>query len=204
MLRAGELSRVCHKSLLLLSKEIAVRSGAVRCSLLLKFCTLYLLLIGEIHDVADAFAFLDGYLECLGNTAAVVFSYNDPVDYDLDGMLVVLGKRDLVFVDPPDLSVDSDSCISVTSDPVEYGFVLTLAASYDRRKHDDPRSDSVALNVLDNTVDGLAGYLPAAYRAVRNADPRIEESQIVVYLSDRSDSRPRVAARRLLIDANCR
>ena len=119
-------------------------------------------------------------------------------------MLVVLGKRDLILIKSPDLSVDSDSRIAVPSDPVEYRFVLTLAASYDRRKHDDPRSDSVALNVLDNTVDGLAGYLPAAYRAVRNADPRIEESQIVVYLSDRSDSRPRVAARRLLIDANCR
>ncbi len=48
----------------------------------------------------------------------------------------------------------------------------------------------------------LAGDDPAAVRAVRDADPRVEQAQVVVDLGDRADGRARVAARRLLVDGD--
>ena len=45
---------------------------------------------------------------------------------------------------------------------------------------------------------------PAAVRAVRDADARVEQAQVVVDLGDRADGRARVARRRLLVDRDRR
>ena len=50
----------------------------------------------------------------------------------------------------------------------------------------------------------LAGHRPTADRAVRPADPGVEQAEVVVDLGDRPDRRPGVAGRRLLVDRDGR
>ena len=61
---------------------------------------------------------------------------------------------------------------------------------------------------LHDLVDDLLGRLPgdrlAADVAVRMADARPQQAQVVVDLGDRADRRPRVARRRLLVDRDRR
>ena len=57
-----------------------------------------------------------------------------------------------------------------------------------------------------STIDSivLAGDRPPADRAVRPADPRVQEAQVVVDLRHRADRRARVPRRRLLVDRDRR
>ena len=59
-------------------------------------------------------------------------------------------------------------------------------------------------DLLDDRVDRLPGDRPAADRAVRPPDPRVEQAQVVVDLGDRADGRARVARGRLLVDRDRR
>jgi hypothetical protein len=82
--------------------------------------------------------------------------------------------------------------------------VLALAPAHERRQHHEAR----ALLELHDLVDDLLGRLPgdrlAADVAVRMADARPQQAQVVVDLGDRADRRPRVARRRLLVDRDRR
>ena len=82
--------------------------------------------------------------------------------------------------------------------------VLALARPHDRRVDREPRPLRERQHLLDDLLGGLAGDLAPARRAVRPADPRVEEAQIVVDLGDRADRRARVAGRRLLVDRDRR
>ena len=59
-------------------------------------------------------------------------------------------------------------------------------------------------HLVDDRVQALPGDRPAADRAVRTADAREEQAQVVVDLGDRADRRARVARRRLLVDRDRR
>ena len=59
-------------------------------------------------------------------------------------------------------------------------------------------------DLVDDLLGRLRGDRPAAVEAVRLADPRPQQAQVVVDLGDRADRRPRVARRRLLVDRDRR
>ena len=59
-------------------------------------------------------------------------------------------------------------------------------------------------HLLDDLVERLAGDRAPADRAVRPADARVQEAQVVVDLGHRADRRARVARRRLLVDRDGR
>ena len=82
--------------------------------------------------------------------------------------------------------------------------VLALAVADDRRVDGEPRPLGQREDLLDDRVDRLPGDRPAADRAVRPPDPRVEEPQVVVDLGDRADGRARVPRRRLLVDRDRR
>ena len=82
--------------------------------------------------------------------------------------------------------------------------MLTLTAANNRRQQLDTRALGQRKNRVDHLVHGLAADLPAALRAMRNADSGIEQSEIVVNLRHRTDCRTGVAVCRLLVDGNRR
>ena len=59
-------------------------------------------------------------------------------------------------------------------------------------------------DLVDDLLGRLRGDRPAAVVAVRLADPRPQQAQVVVDLGDRADRRARVARRRLLVDRDRR
>ena len=82
--------------------------------------------------------------------------------------------------------------------------VLPLAPAHDRRHDHEPRALLEGHHLVDDLLRRLRGDRPPAVEAVRLADPRPQQAQVVVDLRDRADRRPRVARRRLLVDRDRR
>ena len=87
---------------------------------------------------------------------------------------------------------------------LEHVAVLALPVADDRGVDREPRALGQREDLLDDRVDRLPGDRPAADRAVRPPDARVEEPQVVVDLRDRADGRARVSRRRLLVDRDRR
>ena len=64
--------------------------------------------------------------------------------------------------------------------------------------------DELEQHAIDDLLGRLAGDRPATDVTVRVADPRPQQTQVVVDLSDGSDRRARVARGRLLVDRDRR
>ena len=82
--------------------------------------------------------------------------------------------------------------------------VLALAAAHDRRQDHEPRALLQPHDLVDDLLGRLRGDRAPAVEAVRLADPRPQQAQVVVDLGDRADRRPWVARRRLLVDRDRR
>ena len=124
---------------------------------------------------------------------------HEPVDDHLDRVLLValeleLGRQ----VD--DLTVDPGAREALPRELVEQRVVLALAAAHHRREHLEPGAVGQLQHPVDDLLRRLAGDELAAVRAVRHADPRVEQAQVVVDLGDRADGGARVARRRFLVD----
>jgi hypothetical protein len=85
---------------------------------------------------------------------------------------------------------------------LEEGLVLALAAADDGGKDHEPRALGERHGGLGDVLHRLAHELGVAMRAVRVADGREEQAQVVVYLGHGADGRARVAARGLLLDGD--
>src|SRR4029450_8065371 len=86
----------------------------------------------------------------------------------------------------------------------EHVLVLALAVARDGRVDREARTVRQREDLVDDRLETLPLDRPAAHGAVRATDPRVEQTQVVVDLSDRADRRARVARRRLLIDRDRR
>ena len=82
--------------------------------------------------------------------------------------------------------------------------VLALAAAHDRGHHHEPGALGQLHHLVDDLLGRLAADRPAADVAVRMADPRPQQAQVVVDLGHRADRRARVARGRLLVDRDRR
>ena len=81
---------------------------------------------------------------------------------------------------------------------------LALAVADDRRVDGEARPLGQREDLVDDRLEALAGDRPAADRAVRPPDARVEQAQVVVDLGDGADGRARVPRRRLLVDRDRR
>ena len=138
-------------------------------------------------------------LDGLRQPRAQVLLHHEAIDDDLDRVLELLVERRRL-VERVLLAVHLDPREALVAQLLEELPVLALAVADDRRVDGEPRAVRQREDLLDDRVDRLAGDLPAADRAVRPADPRVEQAQVVVDLGDRADGRTRVARRRLLVD----
>ena len=102
------------------------------------------------------------------------------------------------------LAVHPDAHEAALPHVVEQVAELALAPAHDRREHLDAR----LLRPGEHRVGDLRRALPrdrgAVVGAVRNADPRPEQAEVVVDLGDRADGRARVLAAGLLLDRDGR
>ena len=125
--------------------------------------------------------------------------HREPVDDHLDRVLVLLVELDLLL-EQSLLAVDLHPGEPVPPELLEDVLELALAVAGDRRVDGELRALRQAQHLLHDLIEGLAGDRPPADRAVRPADPRVQEPQVVVDLGDGADRRARVARSRLLVD----
>ena len=128
---------------------------------------------------------------------------DEAVDDDGDVVLELLVEDDLLL-EHPQLAVDLHAREAVAPQLVEQLAVLALAPAHDRREHHEPRAVLELHDLVDDLLDRLRRDRPPAVGAVRLADARPQQAQVVVDLGDRADRRARVARRRLLVDRDRR
>ncbi len=102
------------------------------------------------------------------------------------------------------LAVDLDPRVALEPQLLEELAVLAFAPAHDRRHHHEFGALVEGHQPVDDLLLGLAGDLRSALGAVRDADPRPEQPQVVVDLGHRADGRARVARGRLLVDRDRR
>ncbi len=158
-----------------------------------------------VHDVDhdETLGELRGGLDRLGQARAQVGLHHEPVDHDLDRVLELLVEDDLVL-EQALLAVDLHAREPFCPQLLEHVLVLALAVADDRRVHGEPRPLRQPEDLVDDRLLALAADRSPADRAVRPADPRVEQAQVVVDLGHGADRRARVAAGRLLVDRDRR
>ena len=142
-------------------------------------------------------------LDRLREALPQVLFHHEAVDDDLDRVLELLVERRRLF-EQVLLAVDLHAREPFCAELLEDVLVLALAVADDRRVDRELRSRGELQDLVDDRLLALAGDRAAADRAVRLADARVEQAQVVVDLGDGADRRARVAAGGLLVDRDRR
>ena len=116
-------------------------------------------------------------------------------------MLFLLGERGR-FRRVVDFPVDADADKALLDHVFQNLDMLALFAANDRREELHAGALRQGEKLIDHLIDRLPGDFPAALGAVRHADARVEQAQIVVDLRHRADGGTRVFARGLLVDGD--
>ena len=124
------------------------------------------------------------------------------VDDDLDRVALVAVERPRVG-QVHRLAVDPDPDEALPAGPLEDPVALGLAVLHERAEDDEPGPLGQGEDLVDDLLDRLALDL-VAVRAVRVADAREEQPEMVVDLGDGPDGRARVARGALLVDRDGR
>ena len=125
------------------------------------------------------------------------------VDHDLDRVALVLveprrGVGDVVL-----LPVDADADEALPPGGVDDPIALGLAVLDERAENEEARPFGQRQDLVDDLLDALA-LDHVAVGAVRDADARKEQAQVVVDLGDRADRGAWVPGRALLVDRDGR
>ena len=130
---------------------------------------------------------------------------HQPVDDHLDGVVLVAGEAIPAFrAEVDELAVDPGPGEALLGQLAQQTLVLALAPAHDGREHLEARALLELEHAVDDLLGRLAGDDPAAVRAVRHPDARVEQAEVVVDLGDGADRAARVARRRLLVDRDRR
>ena len=172
-----------------------------------------ILAVGNVVDDHHPVALLEGGLDGVGQAAdrgprffrGLVFELarHQPVDDDLDRVVLVAVQVDIV-VDVVHLAVDAHAHEPGLADVLEDAFVAALAVLDDRRQYLDAPLRGHAQHGVDDLLRALGLDFLAAHRAVGNANPGVQQAQVVVDLSHGPDRGARVGAHALLVDGHRR
>ena len=185
----------------LVERESAVCAGEVlregqrlRCGLPLR---------GHDLDLGDPLREAERGLERIGEAPLDAGTPHEAVDDDFDRVLLVAGEaRRAPQLD--DLTIDPRPGEALLRELGQEPLVLPLATAHDGRQHLEAGADGELEDPVDDLLGSLAGDHPAAGRAVRHPDPRVEQPEVVVDLRDRADRRARIAGGGLLVDRDRR
>jgi hypothetical protein len=159
-------------------------------------------------DQDQALGQADGRLDRVGQAAAGLLvglgaAGDQPVDHDLDVVLVGLGQPDRLR-QVADLAVDPGPGEALGREAAQQGLVLALAAPHHRGQELEAGAGGQLEDLVDDLVGGLAGDGPAAHRAVGLADAGVQQPQVVVDLGDGADGGAGVLGGGLLVDRDGR
>ena len=159
--------------------------------------------IGQQLDYQVALGQTGGSLHRLGQAAGSLGFQHYTVDYHLDVMLVLLVQI-YRFGQRIDLAVHPHPGKALLVQVGEQLAVLALAPP-DYRRHDmRPLAIGRSQNAVHHLVGGLADNLPTAVRAVRDANAREQQAQVVIDLGDCANRGAGVLGCRLLVDGHRR
>ena len=135
----------------------------------------------------------------------VVPADDQAVDDDLDRVLLVLRPASISSSRSRTVAVDAHADEAGAAHVLEDALVLALAVARSAAPGSCSRVPSGSARTASTICcDRLLRDRPAAVRAVRVADAREEQAQVVVDLGDGADGRARVAAGALLVDRDRR
>ena len=161
------------------------------------------LLAGDDLDLGDTLGEAQRGLERVGEPALDAGAADEPVDDHLDGVVLVPGES-AAAAEIDDLAVDPGPRVALLRQLLEHPVVLALAAADHGREHLEPGAFGQLEDAVDDLLRRLARDHPSALGAVRHADARVEQPEVVVDLGDGADGGSRVARRRLLVDRDRR
>ena len=107
-------------------------------------------------------------------------------------------------VDIVNIAIDLHSYIAVFTHLIQNLLMLALAATDYGSDYLDFRSLAKCLYLINNLIDALPRYYLAAFRTMRYANSCEQQTKVVVYFGDRSDSGTRVVGRALLVNGHSR
>ena len=109
-------------------------------------------------------------------------------------MLLVAGKYKATAIGELDhLSVESNTGEALGGEIIKQSGVLALSPSDHWSEYQEPSSLSHRQDPVNDLLRGLTGHRATTRRAVRPTYPGIEQSQVVVDLSDRPNGRSGIA-----------
>ena len=128
---------------------------------------------------------------------------DQPIDHDFDGVVLPAVQADFVL-ERAKLTVDARFREASCAERRELLLELAFTSANDRREHVDARILRIQHHHVHDSLEGLAGDLLPATGAMRHADTRKEQAQVVVNLCDRADRRSRIRPGGFLFDRDRR
>ena len=126
-----------------------------------------------------------------------------PVHYHFDAVVLAFVERE-VFAERPQHAIHAGAFEALAQELLQVLFILALAAADHRSHHHDAVLGPERQHVVENLLGGLARDFVAANGAMRHADGRVQQPQIVVDLGDGAHGGTRAAAGGFLFDGDGR
>ena len=158
--------------------------------------------LGGEHD--QAAGHLERGLQRVGEPLLHPLADHQPVDDDVDGVLLLLVERRRVGGEVDHRAVDPRADEALAGHLGELLLVLPLLPADVGGVDHQPRPRRQAHHPVDHLLHRLRADRLAAGRAVRHPDRGVEQAQVVVDLGDRAHRRAGVLRHRLLLDRDRR
>ncbi|MCG3120365.1 MAG: hypothetical protein ALAOOOJD_03028 [bacterium] len=139
----------------------------------------------------------------VGQTRFNALLANEPVNDDFDIVFFIFVQLDFAG-DFFDFAIDAHAHIAFAAGGIKNLAILAFAPAHHRRQHLEFGAGRQFQNCIDHLLHSLALDFFAAIVAVRHADARKQQTQIVVDFRHRADGRARVAAAGFLLNRNGR
>ena len=142
-------------------------------------------------------------LEALRQALAHIGPHLEPIDHDVDGVLVGLGQLGQA-VDVMHRAVHPQADETLCAQLGEKVQLFALAVGHHRGEDHQLRVFGQSQHVIDHLRHAVGRKRKVVVGTVRRAGAGVEQTQVIVDLGDGADGGARVVAGRLLLDGNRR
>ena len=157
----------------------------------------------RLHRVGQASRIRVRVLRVEGSAVLIRVAHDEPVHDDLDGVPLVLVERGRL-IEVEQLAVHADAHEALAPGCLEDAVAFRLAVLDERAQHEEAGAVRQRQDAVHDLLHAHARDLAAALGAVRVADAREQQAEVVVDLRHRADGGARVAAGALLVDGDGR